>query len=158
MPGVLFCCRPRAIVRPLFPSDPLVCLLWPRAFALACLVFPFAKACANNEQYVAGKWVKLSVCDEDNERASQQWSFKNTTGEIVSRGAQAQGLDLCLGWDGAASPDDDAPASAVVSAASVELVACDGTYVWDSRFFVDTDDAEPVHGERGRGAPFAIPA
>lgn len=108
-------------------SDPYFCL------DACALSLKSASACA--AAWVDGYAVQVSVCDET--RASQEWSFNDATGEIVSMGAKALGYDYCLGWRDVLARDGY----------SIRLRPCgSGQYTWDPSFYVETTRNTSVHG------------
>ena len=84
----------------------------------------------------------------------QRWRFDNYTGEVVNAGSEeaaesgATASRLCLGWEGHIGRG-----TYLVSHTQVVLVACDGGFRWDPSFFLETTEAEPVHGTRPKLFP-----
>jgi len=108
-------------------SSPYFCL---DACALT-LKTPSACAAAWGDEYA----VEVSFCDQT--RASQEWSFDASSGEIVSMGARAAGFDLCLGWAYGVAKDEH----------GITLRACgSGNFAWDRSFYVETTVSTSVHG------------
>jgi hypothetical protein len=112
-------------------ADPYFCL------DACALTLTSAAACA--AAWGDGYAVEVSLCDAT--RASQEWAFNNATGEVVSRGAQAAGLNLCLGWRAAGA------AALARDGYAITLRTCDGgSFTWDPSFYVETWQNSSVHG------------
>lgn len=112
-------------------SDPYFCL------DACALSLKSTSACAS--AWADGYIVQVSLCDET--RASQEWSFKDATGEIVSMGAKASGFDLCLGWRNAGESAE------AVDGYGISLRACgSGDFAWDPSFYIETTRDTSVHG------------
>ena len=121
--------------------DLTVVLAWDPVYCLDACPKGHDKAGGGWDGCGAGAW--LNACDGDLPfRRSQRWAFRPwrgaraESGEVVSAGALDAGLDAaCLGWGAVAG-----------AGAALGLFPCDGTYLWDAEFFMETAAAEPVHG------------
>lgn len=104
-------------------------------FCLDACALTLTTTSACTAAWADGYAVEMSLCDQT--RSSQEWAFNASSGEIVSMGARAAGLDLCLGWANGVARDGY----------GIALRTCgSGDFSWDRSFYVETARNTSAHG------------